>query len=171
MLDRLPIYIQPGSFSERGKRFSGVIEISALTRLSEMLQDTAGVVEVDVSFEKEGKAPTVTGNVKANLKLECQSCLDSVVLSIDKDFKLGFVMSLEQADRLASDCEPFIMEDEKTSLFELVEDEVLLALPDIPKHDYNCAKREVVNVDILQDGEKKSNNPFSVLAELKNTGD
>lgn len=172
MLDRLPVYIQPVSFSERGKRFSGVVEISALTRLSEMLQDTAGVVEADVSFEKEGRSPTIKGNVKADLKLECQTCLGQVVLSINKDFKLGFVMSLEQADRLPSDCEPFIMEDEKVSLFDLIEDEVLLALPDIPKHDYDCAKREEDNVETVKDGEqKKSNNPFSVLAKLKNTGD
>jgi uncharacterized metal-binding protein YceD (DUF177 family) len=45
-----------------------------------------------------------------------------------------------------------------------------LALPDFPKHPYVCVEREkteAVNDDELTD----FNNPFSVLAKLKNTGD
>ncbi len=171
MLDRLPISIRPISFSDRGKRLSGVFEISTLTRLSDMLQDTAGIVEIDVSFEKKGRVPTIQGNIKTNLKLECQVCLSQLALSIDRNFKLGFVTSLEQADRLANDCEPFIMEAENISLVELIEDEILIALPDIPKHDYECVKREEEDLAIDNEQQQRSDNPFSVLAKLKNTGD
>ncbi len=172
MLDRLPISIRPVSFSERGKTLSGVFEISVLNRLSDMLQDTSGIVEIDVSFEKEGRVPTIQGNIKTNLKLECQVCLSQLELSIDRDFKLGFVTSLEQADRLTKDCEPFIMEDDNISLVELIEDEVLLALPDIPKHDYECVKRNDEDITIVDDEQQlRSDNPFSILVKLKNTGD
>ncbi len=173
MLDRLPVLIDPVSFSERGKRLSGKIEINKLVRLSGLLLENAGVVDIDIAFEKEGRLSTIQGGLKANLKLECQSCLKEVTFSIDRDFKLGLVMSLEQADELASDCEPLILESEKISLNELIEDELLLALPDFPRHDYDCVDREEVLQTAEDDNNEQinPNNPFSVLAKLKNTGD
>ena len=172
MLDRLPVLIDPVNFSERGKRLSGAIEISELTRLSDMLLDNSGVVEIDLSFDKEGRLSTIQGEIKANLSVECQSCLKQLVLPISRHFKLGLVSSMEQADRLASDCEPLILEDQKISLNALVEDELLLALPDFPRHDYQCVDRDKMQPAVNDFEEQiKSDNPFSVLAKLKNTGD
>ena len=144
MLDRLPVVIDPVNFSEKGKRLLGTIEISELTRLSDVLLDTTGVVDIDISFDKEGRLSVIQGEIKANLILECQTCLKQLVTPIDRLFKLGLVLSIEQADRLASDCEPLILENQKISLNELVEDELLLALPDFPRHEHNCAEREEV---------------------------
>jgi uncharacterized protein len=175
MLDRLPIYIQPVSFSERGKRLSGVLEISELARLSDVLQDTEGLVAIELFFDKEERIAVVNGHIKASLTFECQACLTPVTLLIDKNFKLGFVSSLEQADKLTSDCDPFILEDGRVALIELIEDEVLLALPDFPRHDHDCVERKEDSVEIedtVDDGKQtRSNNPFSILAKLKNTGE
>jgi len=174
MLDRLPVLIDPVSFAERGKQLLGAIEINELSRLSEILLDNSGEINIDLSFGKEGRVPTIVGEIKANLILECQSCLKQVVLPIDKHFKLGMVTSLEQADRLASDCEPMFLNDEKVSLNELVEDELLLALPDFPRHPYECVEREKAEPiieTVVEVEQVESNNPFSVLAKLKNTGD
>ncbi len=173
MLDRLPNLINPLSFSERGKRLVGTIEISELTRLSDVLRDNSGIVDIDVSFDKEGRLPIIQGEIKANLMLECQSCLEQIVLKVDRSFKLGVVESLEQADRLASDFEPLILENEKISLSALVEDELLLALPDFPRHEHDCAEIDESFMTTATDDceQLNSNNPFSVLAKLKNTGD
>ncbi len=174
MLDRLPVHIDPVSFAERGKQLSGTIKINELTRLSEILLDNSGEIEIDFSFDKEGRVPTIVGEIKANLILECQSCTEQFILPIDKHFKLGLVQSLDQADKLASDCEPLMIESVKISLNELVEDELLLALPDFPKHPYVCIEHmdfEDVIESEHDDKSVDSNNPFSVLAKLKNTGD
>jgi len=174
MLDRLPVHIDPVSFAERGKQLLGKIKINELPRLSEMLLDDSGEIEIDLSFDKEGRVPIIVGDIKANLILECQSCAEQFVLPVDNHFKLGLVQSLEQADRLASDCDPLMIQDKKVSLNELVEDEILLALPDFPKHPYICFEPEEVeqgNELIIDDEPTDSNNPFSVLAKLKNTGE
>ena len=175
MLDRLPILINPISFSERGKRLSGTIEISELTRLSEALADNSGKVALEFSFNKEGRVPTIQGEIKANLILECQSCLENIDWPVKVNIKLGIVQSLEQADRLASDCEPLMLETEKISLNDLVEDELLLALPDFPRHKQHCVDKhgieEVFEITEKNDEQLKADNPFSVLAKLKNTGD
>ena len=175
MLDRLPIFINPLSFAERGKRLLGKVKINELPRLSEILLDTAGEIEIDFSFDREGPVPFIEGEIKANLIAECQSCLKQVILPIEKHFKLGMVTSEEQADRLSSDYEPLFLQDEKVSLNELIEDELLLALPDFPKHPEVCVEREglkMATIETLNDEQQvNSNNPFSVLAKLKNTGD
>ncbi len=173
MLDQLPVLINPLSFCERGKRLVGSIKISKLTRLSDILVDNCGLVMVDFSFDKEGRLATVKGEIKAALMLQCQACLKQVEWHIDRSFKLGLVTSLEQADRLTSDCEPLILKDEKILLIDLVEDELLLALPDFPRHKDNCMAEEENKLLIKNDNDKQfnSNNPFSVLADLKNTGD
>lgn len=174
MLDRLPILIDPLSFAERGKRLLGKVKINELSRLSEILLDDSGEIEIDFLFDKEGRVPFIEGEIKASLIAECQSCLKQVVLPIDKHFKLGLVTSEQQADRLASDYEPMFLQDEKVSLNELVEDELLLALPDFPKHPEICVEREefkTATIETVNDEQMDSNNPFSVLAKLKNTGD
>jgi len=173
MLDRLPVHIDPVSFAERGTHLSGKIKTSELSRLSEILFDNSGEIEINFSFDKEGRVPTIVGEIKANLSLECQSCAKQFVLPVDKQIKLGVVLTLEQADRLASDCEPLMLQENKISLNELVEDEVLLALPDFPKHSYVCIEQNEVEefVEEVESESVESNNPFSVLAKLKNTGD
>jgi len=171
MLDRMPISIDPLSFAEREKQISGEFDISEFSRLPDSLLENSGIVEVMASFKKEGRLPVIQGKIKTNLILECQSCLEKLAWIIDRNFNLALVSSLEQADRLASDCEPFILKGEKISLIELVEDELVLALPDFPRHEHNCVERDETNQDTDKPEQSNSNNPFSVLAELINTGD
>ncbi len=149
--------------------------MAELTRLSEILVGDLGDVSVDLSFEKVGRLSTVHGKIKADLVLECQTCLKDLSWSVDAPVKLGVVSTLEQADLLAEEFEPLWMKEETISLKELVEDEILLALPDFPRHAHDCmpggrkrTENSAVDLDVDQ---SKSDNPFSVLAKLKNTGD
>jgi len=105
--------------------------------------------------------------------LACQSCLQPLSWPIDIGFKLGIVASLAEADRLEIDCEPLLFNGEKIFLKSIIEDEILLALPDYPKHGYECiASGKSVNSNFaLQDNPAKTENPFAVLAKLKKTGD
>lgn len=173
MLDRLPDFIDPIAFAERRRELVGTIKVSKFTRLSEVLADDRGEVEIAFSFFKDGRLAIIHGTIKATLALTCQSCLKEVLWPIDATINLGVVSSLEQADRLGSEYEPLLLESEKIALLELVEDELLLALPDFPKHDYPCvehaASQAIESVDKSEQG--KSDNPFSILAKLKNTGD
>nr|WP_305907214.1 YceD family protein [Methylomarinum sp. Ch1-1]MDP4519948.1 YceD family protein [Methylomarinum sp. Ch1-1] len=153
---------------------SGTIKISEFARLSEFLADKQGDVQVEFSFAKEGRQAIIHGRIKATLALTCQTCLQEVLWPLEITVNLGVVSSLEQADRLAAEYEPLLLDAEKISLRELVEDEMLLALPDYPRHDYDCIAREQsqAKLPVEDDNEQiRSDNPFSVLAKLKNTGD
>ena len=167
MLDRLPIFINPLKFSEKGKKLLGTVEISELSRLSDKLLDKTGAVDVDFSFDKEGRTPTIKGEIRVNLKLECQSCGEPIDWVVKHSFKLGVVLSLEQADNLSSDLEPLILDSDKVSTVGLVEDELLLALPDFPRHEQVCVKSNETLFTTEINEQINSNNPFSVLAKLK----
>lgn len=172
MSDKLPEFIDPLLFAERRSILAGVIKIAALERLSDVVLGSDGEVQIEVQFAKQGRRALVTGRIKTELDLVCQSCLQALNWPIDISFKLGVVSSLEEAEQLEIDCEPLLFDGEKLSLNELIEDEMLLSLPDYPKHGYDCiAQRSSKDADFDEETQAETNNPFSVLAKLKKTGD
>ncbi len=173
MLDKLPQLIDPVTFADKQRVLVGKIPLVKFTRLADVLLDNSGVVDVDLSFAKEQKLSTIRGYIQADLALICRTCLEAVSFPITITVNLAVVHSLEQADRLAGRHEPLLLEDEKIALHELVEDEILLALPDFPRHPHECVaytKQNLVKTKQVAQ-QTKSTNPFSVLAQLKNIGD
>jgi uncharacterized protein len=172
MSDKLPESIDPLLLAERRAILAGKIRLGAFERLSSLVVKTDGDVEIDLNFTKEGKQALVIGVVKATLDLQCQSCLQGMMWPLDIGFKLGVVSSLNEADRLDVDCEPLIYDGDKISLIELIEDEILLVLPDYPKHEHDCIERCISQDDNYDEySPSTASNPFSVLAKLKKTGD
>jgi len=170
MLDQLPELIDPVVFAERTSHLVGAIKLQRMSRLSEFLFEKEGDLKVDLHFYKEGKVPTIEGHIEGHLNLICQSCLKSLPWDVSKQVKIGMVQTIEQADRLESDLEPLVLTEDKMSFPSIVEDEVIIALPDFPRHTEPCM--EYTNVEFVEPEviEEESNNPFSVLAKLKNTG-
>ena len=173
MSDKLPDLIDPLLLAERRSVFAGAIKIANLERLSGLVVESGGNVDIEAVFAKEGKLAVVSGSIKGVLALECQTCLQALSWPLAIAFKLGVVSSLQEADRLEIECEPLLFNGEKLSFNNLIEDEILLALPDYPKHGYDCIQRNSSkNSDYeQQDHPGKTDNPFSVLAKLKKTGD
>jgi DUF177 domain-containing protein len=172
MLDRLPDLVDPIAFAERRRELTGKIKIKEFKRLSELLADNQGEILLDASFYKSGRLAIIQGKISGELTVTCQSCMSSMIWPIDIGINLGVVASLEQADLLASEYEPLLLEEDKISLLELVEDELLIALPDFPRHDFECMESKYSPTELPVDNKQTmSENPFSVLAKLKNTGD
>lgn len=172
MSDKLPDHIDPLLFAERRSALSGALNIATLERLSGSVLDRGGNVSVRIEFGKEGKRVVVAGHIEGSVELECQSCLQALAWPLDIDFKLAVVSSLQEAKQL-DDCEPLLLDGDTISLNALIEDEILLALPDYPRHEHDClAHNRSEDADYsATDSQTKANNPFSVLAKLKKTGD
>jgi uncharacterized protein len=172
MSDKLPDFIDPLLFADRRSILAGALKMAVFERLSNMVEGSGGDVGIEVQFARHGKRAVISGAIKTTLTLVCQSCLQAMVWPIDLTFKLGVVSSLQEAEQLEIDCEPLLFDAEKVSLIELIEDEILLALPDYPKHDFDCiVQRSSRDADFDNSGQAEINNPFSVLAKLKKTGE
>ncbi len=177
MSQRLPEFIEPYRLAENRRILKGQLSITSMKRLAPLLADTAGDVELSLTFDVDetGQA-NVKGSVTANLKLQCQRCMQAMDYSIRARVSLAFIRTEEQAQDLPSHYEPSIVEEELL-LPELVEDEIILALPAVPLHDpdscsaamqfvtgnSNKSKRDESGVDTGS----KSANPFAVLEKLR----
>lgn len=172
MLTRLPEFIDPILLADRNARIEGELPLGGFERLASALFNDIGNVEINLIFGREGRVPTIEGHVSTVLVLKCQRCLESVGWTISHDFKLGVVTSYVQVDKLPNDCEPLLLiEEDKVPLKSVIEDELLLCLPDIPKHEDNCAtpvSSENTLGSAIKPERTTKENPFSILADLKN---
>ena len=172
MLDQLPELIDPVVFAERRSHLRGRLSMQRLDRLAGFLFDDKGELNVDLQFYKEGKVPVIEGRIEGHLNLTCQSCMQALAWVVDKPVKIGMVQTIEQADRLTEEFEPMMVSDNKMSLPGIIEDEVIISLPDYPRHEHKCLQYEpAVKLAEPLEIEQKPDNPFAVLETLKNTGD
>lgn len=172
MSHRLPDFIDPLQLADKGRTLRGEIPLSAMGRLRDLMADDGGDARFELSFGKEGKLATIKGFVEATLRLVCQNCLGIVSIAVKSDVNLGIIVSLDEVELLPEPYEPLVFGSSKTSLKELVEDELLLGIPAVPKHAEDClenagrARRQP-----LESGEPSAENPFAILARLKHIGE
>lgn len=170
MLDRLPKYIDPLHLADKRSVLKGLIPLNCFDRLAALLLDDAGSVAVDLNFSREGKLAIIEGKIESELHLVCQNCLQDLAWPIDNRIRLAVVNSIDEADRLPGDYEPLLLDEEKILLKDIVEDELLLILPQYPKHPHDCLGQSGYSSDTsseLQNTQPDRENPFSILTHLK----
>ncbi len=155
------------SFGTGGKRrqFKGSLPLSQMSRLQGLLFGQEGEVGFDLRFGKDGRIAAVTGSVRAELRLQCQCCLGSIPWAVNSQVSLGVVRSIEEADRLPEGYEPLLLEGNTIALADIVQDELLLAIPAIPQHE-QCGPDAPREKKTLPETSQRPN-PFAVLANLK----
>jgi uncharacterized protein len=132
-----------------------------MDRLADLVIDLQGEVDVELQFGKEGRVPTISGTVGTLLKLECQCCLEPLLWPIHGEVKLGVVGSVDEALSLPDSLEPLLVAvGAEVLLLDIVQDELLLALPCIPQHSY-CQPQ------LPPEAVKERPHPFAALATLK----
>lgn len=166
MSSHLPVYLDPLIFAEKGRALEGVYPLSSLPRLEGVLVKDDGQVRFRLAFNKKGRQAVISGSVEANLKLECQVCLGIVVFPVSRKVSLAVAASLEEANLLSDEYEALLIsEDEKTVVLkDIIEDELLLALPTIARHD-DCKLSDKNDQVDIRPPEKET--PFSILENLK----
>ena len=175
---KLPKSVDPYKLAEQHTVLEGQVPAGALSRFrgAVMSLDDNAVCSVRLSFGMDSeRRRVVSGELEASVQLQCQRCMEPMPVTLRSDFKLGLVTSDEQAQRLPQDLEPFLTDDFNADLWLMVEDELLLVLPPFPLHERSeCPARE--DLEALEPGSdadepagKSAENPFSVLAGLKNT--
>lgn len=167
----LPTQIAPFRLARQGQALQGDLELKGMARLTEVLNDEAGSVSVELQFGvDEQDTNFARGHLSARVQMICQRCMKPVTLPIEADVALGFVASDDKARSLASDYEPYMVGAEPVALAELIEDELILALPIVALHeDEKCEPilERLHNEAEAGDQAQDKPNPFAVLSELK----
>ncbi len=162
----LPQFIDPLRFAKVGRQLAGQYEIKEMERLRTLLFEDCGQVSFELKFgqDKENEIFFVEGHVESRLLIICQRCLEGLELQVNNPIKLGIVSSKNEAEKLPSNYEPLVIVDDSVSLLEMIEDELLLALPIAALHD---TKKCSTNLQNEEDIFKRKVNPLAGLEKLK----
>ena len=162
----LPTTLRPLKLARQQGKLKGYLPLQQMPALAADCVDEAGRVEADLQLDMEGRWPVMTGIVQGTLKMMCQRCLEPVDVSIKADIELGFVQSEEAMAELPEHLEPFLLEEEEVSISDLLEQELILALPIVAYHaECEPASYQQDDEDAASGDEKP--NPFKVLEQLK----
>lgn len=134
--NKLPRQINVLHSAEQGVTVSGQLALAEMKRLHSSLNSNEGLVDVTMKFGIDDESlKYVNGHIKGNLDLICQRCMGAMTYSLENDFSLSPIFVETQAADLPSHYEPFLAEREGQDLLPLIEDEIIVALPIVAKHD------------------------------------
>lgn len=130
------------------------------------------------SWSADGRLVPVTGGdaeiwltlrARAEVPLQCQRCLQTMAQPLWVDRRFRFVRTEEEASGLDEESEDDVLVlPARLDLHELLEDELILAVPIVPRHEV-CPEPLPLPEAPAPDAEAKPN-PFAALAALKTRG-
>lgn len=168
------------AFAAAGGQLSGADPLQKYERLMHDLHatDNDSTLKEAVHWQATGERrsavdgsvrPALHLRVQASLPLTCQRCLGEVLTPVDVDRYFIFVPDEETAAALDDESEDDVLALEPSfDLHALIEDELLMALPLVPRHE-QCP--EPVTLSVQDPGfdapTPEKPNPFAALAQLK----
>lgn len=149
---------------DRRRVVAGRLALAAFPRLAPLLASTSGEAAYELAFSRDAEGRAVIDcRVDAELALICQRCLAAMTRPVQARSRVAIVVGLDESADLPDGVEPLLVEDGVMTPTDLVEDELLLALPAVPRHAPDaCDANDVSSPDMRQ-----AENPFSILASLK----
>lgn len=170
LTDPLPGTLEVRKAATRGATVRGTLKPLELPRFRELLAAGEGIVEAVLAFSRDEEGRYLVQAVTdSKVTVTCQRCLQAMPVQLHTDSTLAVVWTDEQARQLPSWLEPVIVTEEECSLRELVEDELMLAMPPFSYHEQVDCNTVLADLNAEPDADEpaRRSNPFDVLAQLK----
>jgi uncharacterized protein len=136
------------------------IPLKEFPRVLPLLAATDGAASGSVQFSREGRIAVAEVKVAAEVMLLCQRCLSPLKWPVKSAGRAALVASAAEAERVPEPLETVLAAECRISLRDLVEEELLLALPLVPRHeDSECAGASAGT-------HSETHRPFGQLSEL-----
>ncbi len=166
--------VAPYDLARKHGEWKGRIPIDCFTRLNQYVQGAA-FVEIELAFALDDEdRPFVTGLASTRVQLPCQRCLLQVEVALDVVLRMRLTHSDIGAGQRDEGDDIVIISEQKASVVDLVEDDLLLSIPgQICPAPEDCSNAPVM--EYPADGSSDSpapskENPFQVLERLRNGG-
>ena len=161
------LLINPLEFARRGEQLAGETPLEALPRVQSAVLGAEQPLVWRLAGNLDAwQRPVLSLRITGEVRVVCQRCLEAMPwpLALATDVVL-FRNEEQLADAEALDPEiEALLLDEAQDVRQLLEDEILLAIPFAPLHD-SCSPKGV-----KAEPEASAPNPFAVLAALKKRG-
>lgn len=168
----IPLQIDPVLFAKQERTISSELTIADLPRIVEITPNPETSITVVMNFTKSSlQYPLVNGTIVGQVVQTCQRCLSDTSVTINSEFELLLVSSansdtvVEEGHEIYEYSEPFI------DTISFLEEEIMLALPIVAKHERldECSagvQKWIANKEYLPAEQPKAN-PFAKLKDLK----
>jgi len=167
------------SFARAAGQHDGVFALSDFDRLTEVSESTAASEPVHFSVRGELRTdgagmeePWLHLSASTTLQLICQRCLGSAAVPVAFEREFRFVANEALAAIEDEESEEDVLVLSKSfNLLELIEDELLMAMPPVPKHDA-CPQpvhMQAADADFEAQPDETPH-PFAALERLKDKG-
>ena len=170
-MSALPEVVDAWRMVNARRVFEGRLPLAALPRLSESLFDSDGAVDFRIEFGRDEFGVAFADlQVEAALPLTCQRTLERFELPIRVEQRMGLIRSERDEASLPPGYEPVLLpEDARLNPAELIEDELILAVPVVPvKPGTEAIEARWVEVEEETEDERPS--PFAALSALRSSG-
>lgn len=171
--------VDPYRLAKQDEQIQASISLAELPRIQEELhsgQDLSAfmiAVQLVFGYDADGLC-CITGHIKGNLPLTCQRCMKMLSYQVDRELCLSPVDSYAAIKKLPEAYAEVWIEERQLNLVTLVEDELLLSLPVIAKHqgaecELDSNSEQLLTSSLENHGEQATTkaNPFAVLEQLK----
>lgn len=160
-----PPRIDIAEFARLAKTLTGEVEVKELPRLHDLIASG----ERRLRYELHGtctprREPQITCTILGLVSLECQRCLRPFDLSLDISSQLVFVgdETLLPAIEDEGESVDYVVAESPLDVLALIEDEVILALPLVPRHDVGECEEAAAH-----SSKTSKLSPFATLARVK----
>jgi uncharacterized protein len=164
----LPETVDVWRMVQTGRSFQGNLPLAAMPRLRGSLDKAEGSAQFEVDFGKDDIGISYLHlRAEAGLPLVCQRTLDPFVFPVRIDARLGLITREAEEAGLPAGYEPLLITDGNLHLADVIEDELILALPVVPVKPGAAPIEQTWGADAAPKAAKP--NPFSVLQQMKAT--
>jgi uncharacterized protein len=143
-----------------------------LPRVSHELIGKDGEASGRVRFSRHLGHAVADLDVSAAPEVVCQRCMQPMRWPVSVKSRIALVSDYDAADRVPDGMEVFLVEADSVSVRDLVDEEVMLALPHVPRHDEEseCAGGKIElpgqEANAAEAAAAQVQKPFAQLGEL-----
>lgn len=161
-----PLDIERLAHVEAGVDFD--VPLAELPRLKSRIAGIGGSVHGAARFGRQSRFAVAELSLAGKATLQCQRCMQAMELSIDSTTHVALIVAEADAAEVPEELEPVLAREGRISAGELVEEELLLALPIVPLHEElrECAVPASVPLVAEEAPEPVTQRPFAGLDEL-----
>ena len=172
---KIPITIEPAKAALKRMTIDGIIVKGELTRLAEVsdVLDEHLDVTIECGVDPQNLV-YVQGSTSVNLELSCQRCGGGIKTNVSTEFLYTPVRraAKESDDPIPDAYDEIELNDEgEINLIQLVEDELMLALPIVAMHepeDCSITEDDMTFGELAPEAmDEEKSNPFDILKKLK----
>jgi uncharacterized protein len=120
--------------ADEGTRLAVEVSVARMARLADALVTSEGMATASIGFTREQGFAIADVQAEAFVTLRCQRCMQPFVARVGSDSRVWLPHSEQAAERVPAEAELMLAPEGRLRMAELVEEELLLALPLAPLH-------------------------------------